>query len=932
MRLSKETTYDYEAFISYTRHDTKDWKTSRWIHRQLSRFVVPSSYRRLDKNGKYVRQLRVFRDVSDLPSGELPDKLKEKLGESENLILISSLESGDADWVEREVSFFLGSHSRGNGTIMPLLVDGQLVPESFPPSFNQVQPEREYLIVSLEPIVHDDATSEERKLLLRDHNYGKKQCLYSILSALTGMERRDVERRLLRQRIWRVLSYLALPAALALLFLLYKTPRYEYYAEYNSSNGIPVGVMPLSREQVSHRNSSCRFEYRRIPIGEPNSLSWRLVRVMSVTSDGTIDIDDDAPVLEMEYARGNGTLSGTVSRNANGAVCGRSQISNDGDNLAVYEDFKNVNENQGISFLPGESSGMDGFGYKDKQQTSISRYAYKRDERGFVLYTSYHANNDFRLDRSAVCDEDGVWATSTIRDNLGNPVDEYFLSRDNTPMHSKDGVAHIHREYDEFGLLNSVSYFDITERPITRDRVHLTRIMRDVYGNVTEISFWGPDGSPCINDEWYHKCVSSYDERGRLLREEYFDTKGKLCQRKGFGAVTRYDMDRKARTFSVSYYTQDGKPYVRSYGYQSITRSFNKKWQEIRTLLYDENGVFLEDNISYASDYDQSGRQVRQWFIDGDGHPVVNAYFGFVVIEREYDQKNNLVEQRLRDEKGDCVVGWDGWAIIKMEYDERDNLTKGTFYDEKGSPIGALPYETPVIEKEYDDFGRCTEMRFRDSEGAPVLNADGYHRVVHQFDERGDIVEESFYDVEGNLTFAPNDYFSVKRAKYDKHRQLIEIAYYGLDGRPCYIRGDGEGSIFRYEYNSRGLVTKQTIHHSDGSYSKGYTISYDELGRINGIMSIDEQGRAMPHPRGVVFMSLDHNERGYLSCQREYADAARKCLLEEIAINYTEQGNIKSIVFRNPASGDDTIILTKQIESVVVGAFGEIVSVELTRM
>ena len=932
MRLSKETTYDYEAFISYTRHDTKDWKTSRWIHRQLSRFVVPSSYRRLDKNGKYVRQLRVFRDVSDLQSGELPDKLKEKLGESENLILISSLESGKADWVEREVSFFLGSHPKGNGTIMPLLVDGQLVPESFPSSFNLVQQEREYLIVSLEPIVDDDATSEKRRLLLKDHNFGKKQCLYSILSALTGMERRDVERRVLRQRIWRVLSYLALPAALALLLLLYKTPRYEYYAKYNSSNGIPVGVMPLSREQVSHRNSSCRFEYRRIPIGEPNSLSWRLVRVMSVTSDGTIDIDDDIPILEMEYARGNGTLSGTVSRNANGAICSRSEFSNDGTHLAVYEDFKNVNEGQGISFLPGESSKMDGFGYVDDQQTSISRYAFRRDERGFVVYTSYHANNDFRLDRSAVCDEYGVWATSTLRDSLGNAVDEYFLSRDNMPMHTKGGVAHIHREYDANGLLSSISYFDIQEKPITRDRVHLTRIVRDVYGNVLEISFFGPDGSPCVSDEWYHKCVSRYDEKGKVFSEEYYDTRGKPCSRKDFGFVTRYDTDRNARILSVSYFSADGKPFSRSYGYHLVARSFNRKWQETQTIMYDEGGAFIKEGFSYAVEYDQSGRQTKQWFIDLDGNPIVNPNVGFAAIERKYDQKNNLVEQRLLDEKGGCVVGSDGWAVTKMEYDERGNLTKGLYLDEKGLPVGHHLNAASIIEKKYDDFGRCTEFRFLDGNGSPVLNVEGYHRVVYKYDVFGNTVEEAFYDVDGNLTFAPDDYFSIMRTKYDEHRQLTEEAYFDMNGHPCYIRGDGEGSVFRYEYNSRGLLTKKTYHHPDGSFSEGYVISYDEFGRTNGVLSIDDQGRPIANSYGSAFISLERNERGYLAYQRAYSDAARKCLQEEIAINYTEQGSIQSVVFRDPATGDNEIILAEQIESIVVGAFGEIVSVELTRM
>ena len=113
------TTYD--AFISYSH---KDMYWGRWIQERTERYRIPRQLR--EESEAAGRNLRVFRDQTDLAGVELQASLQRELEASRYMIVICSPNSASSPWVNEEIRYFksLGRADR----IIPFIVDGE--PES----------------------------------------------------------------------------------------------------------------------------------------------------------------------------------------------------------------------------------------------------------------------------------------------------------------------------------------------------------------------------------------------------------------------------------------------------------------------------------------------------------------------------------------------------------------------------------------------------------------------------------------------------------------------------------------------------------------------------------------------------------------------------------------------------------------------------------
>lgn len=94
----------------------------------------------------------------------------------------------------------------------------------------------------------------------------------------------------------------------------YTRATYKYYADYVDCWGVPKGVIELTDEQMSRRNRSYKFEYRRIPFGNPNAYDWRLTKVSCINSAGTpqehnnTEYQDRYAIQELEYSKESGMI------------------------------------------------------------------------------------------------------------------------------------------------------------------------------------------------------------------------------------------------------------------------------------------------------------------------------------------------------------------------------------------------------------------------------------------------------------------------------------------------------------------------------------------------------------------------------------------------------------------------------------------------
>jgi len=115
-----EQDFKYFAFISYKREDEK-W--AKWLQNKLETYKLPSSLP-VEEGKKYPKTLHpCFRDKADLgETGDLSKILRDKLADSQYLIVICSPRSAKSEWVNMEVETFqeMGRADK----IIPFIIEG----------------------------------------------------------------------------------------------------------------------------------------------------------------------------------------------------------------------------------------------------------------------------------------------------------------------------------------------------------------------------------------------------------------------------------------------------------------------------------------------------------------------------------------------------------------------------------------------------------------------------------------------------------------------------------------------------------------------------------------------------------------------------------------------------------------------------------------
>ncbi len=196
----------YNAFISY-RHSPNDIKVAAEIQKQLERFRIPGSIRKATGIQKISR---IFRDKEELSlTGDLNETIQNALDHSDFLILICSPAMKESFWVQKEIEYFLKSHSKRQiltvisegepGDVLPeiLCYEEMLLPNE--------EGEEELVKVPVEPLSCDYRMSFRK---------ARREELPRLAAPMIGCSYNDLRRR---QRQYRMRRMAAAFSAAALL-------------------------------------------------------------------------------------------------------------------------------------------------------------------------------------------------------------------------------------------------------------------------------------------------------------------------------------------------------------------------------------------------------------------------------------------------------------------------------------------------------------------------------------------------------------------------------------------------------------------------------------------------------------------------------------------------------------------------------------------
>ncbi len=146
----------YYAFISYKREDKKEAKK---LQHTLEYYRLPNKLRQENPElPEYVRP--VFRDLTDLEVGELPEQIHKALNQSHFLIVVCSPRAAKSQWVNDEIEYFISLGKQEK--IIPYIIEG--VPhaddpdeECYPPALLSLSKEKELLGANINEVGKDSA-------------------------------------------------------------------------------------------------------------------------------------------------------------------------------------------------------------------------------------------------------------------------------------------------------------------------------------------------------------------------------------------------------------------------------------------------------------------------------------------------------------------------------------------------------------------------------------------------------------------------------------------------------------------------------------------------------------------------------------------------------------------------------------------------------
>jgi len=812
--------YAYYAFISYNHRDSKQ---AKWIQEKLENFKFPTKLKK-DYGSRIPDSLRpIFRDATDLNAGVLEENLKRELLDSRFLIVVCSPESAQSEWVNKEVDFFIQNGREDQ--IIPLIVAGK--PDAadekeqcFVPALRNLK--KEILGISIPEL-------------------GAEKALVKVVAKMLSLKFDQLWQRHERQkrrakRIKRSLAFIMLLLLIGSGFFAwdYNREKVSYYADFVDKWGVPTGIIPLTEEQVAHRQGSYRFvsrqgKTRRVEYVNSHGLIFKKNSTSQSHSDYLI-YGSFVPVnMKISY-RESGRVSNIAYFNEKNAKIFDLRFSKEGQSFLMEirprkkeweEHFGKLAESKVRMYsITRDSSGFisrimykNAQGYPVRASNKSFGEAYTRNSRGQILSTIHLERSGDQMEGDvkyeAVYDALGyLQERSRIRknekkrslvgrysyDSWGNHVSFRNYDDDGNPQYV-EGVFEQKYEYDDFGNRVKFASFDANKELICEKGSHIAYVIMDYNEQGLEIkkSAYGIDGEPVMAGVGWSAESTEYDDKGRIVKTSFWDKDGKPVGINGTDvSEVRLEYDIDGNVISLSNFDANGN-LTEWDDYASVKSEYDNKGNLIKDVYFDAQNAHIKEIIF---EYDERGNETKASAYDKDGHLTIYKS-GHAVEISDYDEFGNLVKKRYYDTKGALTKDSLGYAVAMYDYNQYGNVSRMCFYDENQNKI-LIDEGFACKSFEYDEDGNAIRTVYEGTNGKSIKIKYGYSEKRSEYDRKGNIIEEKYFDTNGNPVITVNGFASAKM-KYNKQNKLTEVSYYGTTGKPVMNRSGFATVIYKFD-------------------------------------------------------------------------------------------------------------------------------------
>jgi len=428
----------------------------------------------------------------------------------------------------------------------------------------------------------------------------------------------------------------------------------------------------------------------------------------------------------------------------------------------------------------------------------------------------------------------------------------------------------------------------------------------DTLAAVEEINQWGDiyeylKFSAIGNDEfkvtdWYEgsndflPCkYARYIYSGELLTTiQYYSFDDKLMDNGDGVAVIRYQRYTDAIRF--------GEPTDKSY--------------------FDKNGL---PAISKAAgchmvkyEFDEHSNKALEYYLGIDHKPVTvqkkqNSKTRFYYNDNSELQK--MVYYNVNDQVSPNVSGI---AITKGVYN-KGYLVELSRFDTAGLPARTVASfdSVSIVKSEYDSRGNLVKEAYFDDHGNPISNYSGVHAMQNTWSKDNMLVAVSSFD---DFEKPSVDIDGVHATRYvrDKLGRNIQKSTYDIHGQPILNHSD-KVYMLKYQYDAYGRQIKVSYWQDSltqmprwtGNYQQ--TTSYDEEGQISEYTYLDKDAHPFKSKDGSSSVKLINGSDGRLLERRYLLSGEPVLTIRGVTQHYSiiryehdENGQLNELTFFGP--------------------------------
>ena len=402
------------------------------------------------------------------------------------------------------------------------------------------------------------------------------------------------------------------------------------------------------------------------------------------------------------------------------------------------------------------------------------------DIHGYPTETAY-----FNADGKSASGADGCAKMARSFDNHGHVTQQDCFGSDGNPAPSRSGSARVKSSYDDHGNLREASSFSADGIPTLAVPNNCARITNDfdAQDRRTTWTCYGVDGNAALSVQKVAKVTYSYDTRGNLTAEDYFDEGGKptaftSCACAGYRLV----FDRNGNLVETRYVDANGKP---SSGIDRSVSHYDEKGNPIAVEHFAVDGKLILHRNGFAkitADYDARGNQTRMAYFGVDGMPIVPPLVGFAGVNFAFDSRGKEVSRAFFGVDGKPILAPEGYALFTSAYDVRGNLIEQAVFDKDNKPTLNLQ-GFAAFRQTFDDSNQPVETSYYGTDNKLIVIKNGYAGYRLSYDDRGQPIEKAYFGAD-HKPIAVNGIARLV-SRYDARRNLIERVTYGIDGKPA---------------------------------------------------------------------------------------------------------------------------------------------------